>query len=158
MNYDKYADRERIVQVSRLLKSNRGSSLVLVSALTIIIIALTVSLRIAAEMIMSSANKQLNQDQAYELAVSLGNSLESRIINPDAGTGTATGLVLTDGDILVDMSDFNGMPNAEVTAAVKMEGTDRYVVTVTSKVGKASYIWKGIYKGSADKGYKKCLE
>ena len=139
------------MQVSRLLKSNRGSSLVLVSALTIIIIALTVSLRIAAGM-------QLNQDQAYELAVSLGNSLESRIINPDAGTGTATGLVLTDGDILVDMSDFNGMPNAEVIAAVKMEGTDRYVVTVTSKVGKASYIWKGIYKGSADKGYKKCLE
>ena len=79
--------------LSRILKSNRGSSLVLVSVLTVIIIALTVSLRIAAGMIMSSANDQLNQDQAYELAVSLGNSLESRIINPDTNTGAAAGLV-----------------------------------------------------------------
>ena len=144
--------------VTRVLKSNRGSSLVLISALTVIIIALTVSLRIAAGMIMSSANNQLNQDQAYELAVSLGNSLESRIINPDANTGAAAGLELIDGDKLVDMSDFDGLPKSNVTAEVKKDGTDRYVLTVTSKVGSASYIWKGIYKGSAAKGYKKCLE
>ena len=128
----------------------------LISALTVIIIALTVSLRIAAGMIMASANNQLNQDQAYELAVSLGNSLESRIINPDGDK--ATGLVLNAGDKLVDMSDFDGLPKSNVTAEVKKDGTDRYVLTVTSKVGSASYIWKGIYKGSAAKGYKKCLE
>ena len=151
------SDREKALLLSRVLKSNRGSSLVLISALTVIIIALTVSLRIAAGMIMSSANKQLNQDQAYELAVSLGNSLESRIINPDTNTGAATGLELTDGATLVDMSGFDGMPDAEVEAAVSKDA-DRYVLTVTSNVGKATYIWTGIYKGSAAKGYKKCLE
>ncbi len=144
--------------VSKVLKSNKGSSLVLISALTVIIIALTVSLRITAGMIMASANNQLNQDQAYELAVSLGNSLESRIINPDTDTGAATGLELIDGDSLVSMSGFEGMPNAMVEAVVNKEDADRYVLTVTSNVGRATYIWKGIYKGSAAKGYKKCLE
>ncbi len=144
--------------LSRVLKSNRGSSLVLISALTVVIIALTVSLRIAAGMIMSSANKQLNQDQAYELAVSLGNSLESRIINPDTNTGAETGLELTDGATLVDMSGFDGMPDAKVKAVVSADGADKYILTVTSNVGKAKYIWTGIYKGSAAKGYKKCLE
>ncbi len=142
--------------VSRVLKSNRGSSLVLISALTVIIIALTVSLRIAAGMIMASANNQLNQDQAYELAVSLGNSLESRIINPDGDK--ATGLVLNAGDKLVDMSGFDGMPEGHVEAVVSKDDADRFVLTVTSKVGKATYIWKGIYKGSEAKGYYKCLE
>lgn len=144
--------------LSRILKSNRGSSLVLVTVLTVIIIALTVSLRIAAGMIMASANKQLNQDQAYELAVSLGNSLESRIINPDVNTGAAAGIVLTDGDKLVDMDGFDGMPEAKVKAVVNSDGPDRYVLIVTSDVGKAKYIWKGIYKGNATQGYKKCLE
>ena len=144
--------------LSRILKSNRGSSLVLVSVLTVIIIALTVSLRIAAGMIMSSANDQLNQDQAYELAVSPGNSLESRIINPNTNTGAAAGLELTDGAELVDMTGFDGMPEAKVKAVVSKDGADRYVLTVTSNVGKAKYIWTGIYKGSLAKGYKKCLE
>ena len=145
------------MRISKILKSNNGSSLVLVSALTIIIVALTVSLRIAAGMIMSSANKQLNQDQAYELAVSLGNSLESRILNADTENGTPTQLPLSDGATLVDMSGFDGMPDAEVEAVVSKDA-DRYVLTVTSNVGKATYIWTGIYKGSAAKGYKKCLE
>ena len=37
--------------------------------------------RILAGIIMASANQQLNQDQAYELATSLGNALEERIVN-----------------------------------------------------------------------------
>ncbi|MCR5598051.1 MAG: hypothetical protein K6G19_07750 [Lachnospiraceae bacterium] len=145
------------MRISKILKSNNGSSLVLVSALTIIIVALTVSLRIAAGMIMSSANKQLNQDQAYELAVSLGNSLESRILNADTENGTPTQLPLSDGATLVNMSDFDGMPDADVKAVVSTDG-DRYVLTVTSHVGKASYIWEGIYKGSPSEGYRKCVE
>ena len=64
-----------------ILKSNKGSSLILVAALTVVLIGVTVSLRILAGIIMASANQQLNQDQAYELATSLGNALEERIVN-----------------------------------------------------------------------------
>ena len=143
----------------QIIKSNRGSSLVLVSALTVIIIAITVALRVTAGMIMASANMQLNQDQAYELAYSLGNSLEEKILNPDptAAPGTTkTQLELVDNTVLVDMSGFDGLPGASVKAVVKKDSDGRFVLTVTSKVGKADYIWTAIYKGSKDEGYKKC--
>ena len=129
----------------------------LVSALTVIIIAITVALRVTAGMIMASANMQLNQDQAYELAYSLGNSLEEKILNPDKNVvGSKTQLELVDNTVLVDMSGFDGLPGASVKAVVKKDSDGRFVLTVTSKVGKADYIWTAIYKGSKDEGYKKC--
>ena len=143
--------------IKDIIKSNRGSSLVLVSALTVIIIAITVALRVTAGMIMASANMQLNQDQAYELAYSLGNSLEEKILNPDKNVvGSKTQLELVDNTVLVDMSGFDGLPGASVKAVVKKDSDGRFVLTVTSKVGKADYIWTAIYKGSKDEGYKKC--
>ncbi|MBR6851547.1 MAG: hypothetical protein IKM88_15085 [Lachnospiraceae bacterium] len=113
---------------------------------------------------MASANQQLNQDQAYELATSLGNALEERIINgeeekedPNYVPKEAL-LELTNNATLVDMSGFDGMPDASVTAKVKLDEAGRYVLTVKSEVGKASYIWTGIYEGSFSEGYKKCAD
>ena len=148
----------------RFLKSNKGSSLILVAALTVVIIGVTVSLRIMAGIIMASANQQLNQDQAYELATSLGNALEERIINGEAEREDPNFvpkkalLELTNNATLVDMSGFDGMPDASVTAKVKLDEAGRYVLTVKSEVGKASYIWTGIYEGSFSEGYKKCAD
>ncbi|MBR3736260.1 MAG: hypothetical protein IKN07_10280, partial [Lachnospiraceae bacterium] len=94
----------------KFLKSNKGSSLILVAALTVVIIGVTVSLRIMAGIIMASANQQLNQDQAYELATSLGNALEERIINGEAEREDPNFvpkealLELTNNATLVDMS------------------------------------------------------
>ena len=144
------------MKASEILKSNRGSSLVLVSALTVIIIAITVALRVTAGMIMASANLQLNQDQAYELAYSLGNTLEEKILNPDEAGTVKTQLELVDGTTLVNMSGFDGLPNSSVLAVVSKDSDGRFILTITSKVGKAEYIWKAIYKGSKDEGYKKC--
>ena len=148
-----------------ILKSNKGSSLILVAALTVVIIGLTVSLRILAGIIMASANQQLNQDQAYELATSLGNALEERIINgeekkedDETYVPKKALLELKNNTTLVDMSGFDGMPDASVTAKVMIDEGGRSVLTVRSKVGKASYIWKGIYQGSYTEGYKKCAE
>ena len=144
----------------RFLKSNKGSSLILVAALTVVIIGLTVSLRIMAGIIMASANQQLNQDQAYELATSLGNALEERILNGDDTVKTY--LPLTDGATLVNESGFDGIPDASVIATVSTDNS-RFVVTVTSWVGKdttyeTTYIWTGIYQGSVGEGYTKCAE
>lgn len=149
----------------RFLKSNKGSSLILVAALTVVIIGLTVSLRILAGIIMASANHQLNQDQAYELATSLGNALEERILNGEAEKEEDPGYVpkaalleLTDNATLADMKGFDGMPDASVKAKVRVDENGRYVLTVRSEVGKASYIWTGIYEGSFSEGYKKCAD
>ncbi|MCR5128062.1 MAG: hypothetical protein K6B69_08155 [Lachnospiraceae bacterium] len=137
----------------KFIKSNKGSSLILVAALTVVIIGVTVSLRIMAGIIMASANQQLNQDQAYELATSLGNALEERILNGDGTKKTM--LELRDGATLVDMSGFEGMPDASVMAKVTSDGNGRYVLQVTSEVGEAKYLWTATYQGSASAGYSK---
>ncbi len=161
-----------------ILKSNKGSSLILVAALTVVIIGVTVSLRIMAGIIMASANQQLNMDQAYELATSLGNALEERIVNGEESAGSAetdnpeetaepakslldlqsllgAGTSVT---LMEPMSGFAGLPDASVAAELTKDTAGRYVVKVTSRVGKASYIWTGIYQGDKDKGYEKCAE
>ena len=159
----------------KFLKSNKGSSLILVAALTVVIIGVTVSLRILSGIIMASANQQLNQDQAYELATSLGNALEERIINGEKKKETGgEGEVVTPKKALLDlgavidqkkgilvpkMEGFDGMPEAYVIAIVEKDAEmDRYVVTVEGHAGKAVYFWTGIYQGSYDRGYEKCAE
>ncbi|MCR5634006.1 MAG: hypothetical protein K6F90_01705 [Lachnospiraceae bacterium] len=149
------SEKTKFMTFKEIIKSNKGTSLVLVAALTVVIVALTVALRVTAGMIMASANSQLNQDQAYELAVSLGDTLEEKILNPDDSGEYKTGLELISGTELVNMTGFDGLPGASVTAMVSKDSEDRYVLTVTSNVGKASYIWTGIYKGSKNEGYKK---
>lgn len=156
-------------RIRGILKSNKGSSLILVAALTVVIIGVTVSLRILAGIIMASANQQLNQDQAYELATSLGNALEARIVNGEernegggegeAGTPKKALLELKDGVLVPEMDGFSGMPDARVRADVEEDvEKDRYVVTVEAHVGKAVYFWTGIYQGSYNEGYQKCAE
>ncbi|MBR1470064.1 MAG: hypothetical protein IJ600_00315 [Lachnospiraceae bacterium] len=142
--------------ISRIIKSNKGSSIILVAALSVVIIGVTVSLRIMAGIIMASANHQLNQDQAYELAVSLGNRLEEQILNGNEEKKAL--LELRSGEKLVDMSSFEGMPDASVTAEVAQGTGDRYTLTVHAEVGEAVYNWTGIYQGSASEGYKKCAD
>ncbi len=162
-------------RIRGILKSNKGSSLILVAALTVVIIGLAVSLRILSGIIMASANQQLNQDQAYELATSLGNALEERIVNGE--TQTVTGgegeaatpkkalidlnnvVVQKGGKLVGEMDGFDGMPDARVKADVEKDAEkDRYVVTVEAHVGKAVYFWTGIYQGSFSEGYEKCAE
>ena len=158
----------------RFLKSNKGSSLILVAALTVVIIGITVSLRILAGIIMASANQQLNQDQAYELATSLGNALEERIVNGEEAETGGEGETATpkkallnlnavidqkNGVLVPETKGFDGMPDPSVKADVEKDAEkDRFVVTVEAHVGKAVYIWTGIYQGSYDRGYEKCAE
>lgn len=158
----------------KFIKSNKGSSLILVAALTVVIIGLTVSLRIMAGIIMASANQQLNQDQAYELATSLGNALEERILNgEEENDGTGEGeeqepkkslldlekvLGQNNKKTIMEMSGFDGLPNASVEAVLSKDAGGRFVVKVTSNVGKAAYIWTGIYQTNKDEGYEKCAE
>ena len=153
-------------RIRGILKSNKGSSLILVAALTVVIIGLAVSLRILSGIIMASANQQLNQDQAYELATSLGNSLEERILNVGDDGKPLLDLqsYITNNKDVVNMSGFDGMPEAAVVASVKKDAAGRYVLTIRSRVGKetdtykAVYVWTGIYAEKTAGGYEKCAE
>ena len=63
------------------------------------------------------------------------------------------------GELVPEMEGFDGLPDARVKADVEEDAEkDRYVVTVEAHVGKAVYIWTGIYEGSYDEGYDKCAE
>ncbi len=160
----------------KFIKSNKGSSLILVAALTVVIIGVTVSLRIMAGIIMASANQQLNMDQAYELATSLGNALEERILNgeeqemPEQGTeqegaGAPKNSLLDLKEMLgentkktiTEASGFDGLPGASVKAELMRDESGRFVVKVSSKVGEATYIWTGVYEQVIEDGsYSKC--
>ncbi|MCR5799831.1 MAG: hypothetical protein K6G69_07140 [Lachnospiraceae bacterium] len=54
-----------------LLKSNRGASLVLVSAFCVIIIGIAVTLTVIGSLLLSKAGKVKSQGQAYELATDI---------------------------------------------------------------------------------------
>ena len=63
-------------RTAAILGNNEGASLVLVAIIAIIVLTSVVALRVATTTFMASANRQYNQDQAYELAASLGESID----------------------------------------------------------------------------------
>ena len=120
--------------ISSILRSNEGTSIVLVTIIAIIIITGVVILRMTTNALWASADKQYFQDQAYESATSLGESLNSLIVSGQIplneynydSRNTAT---------LIE-----GLPrgcSATVTKAI-----DVYTVIVVSEVGNAEYEYR----------------
>ena len=127
-----------------ILGSNEGASLVLVSIIAIIVLTAVVILRVTTTTFMASSNKQLNQDQAYELAASLGESIDVLIEEEKFNIFS-----VADGKKIYDQSGFSGLPDASVVAEVT-DLTDGTKVIgknlkVTSKVGKAEYVYSRDY-------------
>ena len=110
-----------------ILRSNDGTSIVLVTIIAIIIIASVIILRITTSALWASADKQYYQDQAYMRATSLGQSIDSLIKSHD--------FTLTPGTTTIDGN------------TVEVTGTGPYTVTVTSKVGNAEYQYTATYPG-----------
>ena len=98
----------------------------------------------------------LNQDQAYELAASLGESINLLIEEDKLDiNGITLSECKTDPDTGVDtyyrtiysQTDFEGLPDSSVTAIVteSPDGSVR-ILTVTADVGKAEYIYEREYR------------
>lgn len=129
-----------IKRTAEVLGSNEGASLVLVSVLAILVLVAVVILRLATTTFMASANRQLNQDQAYELAASLGASIDELI---ESGRYNLDS-VSSDRDIY-SRSSFSGLPaNSSVTAKIDVEEHVKILV-VTANVGKAQYVYTKEY-------------
>jgi delta-aminolevulinic acid dehydratase/porphobilinogen synthase len=105
---------------------------------------------------MASTNRQLNQDQAYELAASLGESInllieEDKFLIYDVTldeyvTDSDTG-VTTYYKTIYNQNGFEGLPDASVVAIVTEtgDGSGR-ILEVTADVGSAEYIYTREYR------------
>ena len=129
-----------IKRTAEVLGSNEGASLVLVSVLAILVLVAVVILRLATTTFMASANRQLNQDQAYELAASLGASIDDLIASGKYDLDS----VDADKEIY-SRSTFSGFPaNSSVTAKIDVEEHVKILI-VTANVGKAQYVYTKEY-------------
>jgi len=125
-----------------ILRDNEGTSIVLVTIIAIIIITGVVILRVTTGSLWASADKQLSQDQAYEMATSLGEAIDSLIDEHKL----ALDAIYSQGGAL--MTDNNsGLANSSVSAAVSKVGDD-YLVTVSSRVARSEYVFTASYSGS----------
>ena len=135
---------QKRLQMSALnvLRSREGASLVLASVIAIIIVTGVVILRVTTGTLLASADKQQNQDQAYMMAVSLGDSID-KLVREDKISDLT---VLNNFDDSVNTK--YAIPNSSLNVKVSehIQGIDKYVVvTVRSRVADAEYEYSLTY-------------
>ena len=135
--------------VTAILRANSGASIILVAIIAILIITGVIILRTTTSALWASADKQLSQDQAYEMATSLGNSLDE-IIQQKKSLDLSN---ISSGDgVIIPETEVLNLPNATVSAKVKPlsdEQTNRvYIVTAEAKVAGSTFSYSAQYSGS----------
>lgn len=118
----------------------------LVSILAIIVLSAVLILRIATTSFMASSNRQLNQDQAYELAASLGSSIDILISEGklDLDDYPSTTIIYSKESGFANLpKPGNGLKMLEAKIIVK---SDVKTVQVTANVGKAHYVYTKEYR------------
>ena len=142
--------RENLIKrTAAILGNNEGASLVLVSILAIIVLMSVVILRLATTTFMASSNRQLNQDQAYELAASLGSSIDALIdegkYNLDSVTSDRQIYPTKAEDATEETwKTIPDLRNAKVKANIYIKPGAK-VLEVTAIVGKAQYVYTKEY-------------
>lgn len=142
-----------VKRAAEILRGNEGASLVLVSIIAIIILTGIVILRIATSSLWASADKQLNQDQAYQAATSCGDSLDELI---KGGKLTlADYAISTTAQPVFASQEIPGLPNATIKAdAVGGGATDSDVtIIVTANVANAEYVYTAVYTATGARKY-----
>ena len=152
-----------------ILKSDRGASLVLVSAFCVIIIGIAVTITVIGSLLLSKAGDVKSQGQAYELATSLQFRIEELILNeiPANGSEPAHKSVIdldsiitspvTNGEI-VNLSNFDSIPDSSVVARIEKKDDGEsvyYTLTITAKAAGETYITTADYSGNAVMGYER---
>ena len=136
-----------------ILRGNEGASLVLVSIIAVIILTGIIILRIATSSLWASADKQLNQDQAYQAATSCGDSLDTLI--KEGKLTVADYAISTSAQPIFDPQDIPGLPNATIKAVAVGSGAPDGDVTiiVTANVANAEYVYSVVYTSSGARKY-----
>ena len=133
-----------IKRTASVLGNNDGASLVFAAIVAIIVLTAVVILRVTTTTFMASANRQLNQDQAYELAASLGSSIDELIEDEriDLSTFSSDTTLL---DTEAANYKFENMSNASVKAEIVVKTDLVKILKVTANVGKAQYVYTKEY-------------
>ena len=119
-------------RLKHLLHKNDGTSLVLVTIIAIIIVTGIVILRVTTSSLWASADKQIYQDQAYMMAVSLGDSIDKEIQSGNLSFSQINGFD--------DTAHVNSIiPNSGVKVTVSELSNGYTIVTVSSHVAEANY-------------------
>lgn len=136
-----------------ILRDNEGASLVLVSIISIIILTGIVILRMATSSLWASADKQLNQDQAYQAATSCGDSIDTII--KDGKLPIADYALSTSSQPIFDAQQIPNLPNATIKADAMGSGAADGDVTiiVTAKVASAEYVYTAVYTYTGARKY-----
>lgn len=130
-----------------ILQNNEGASIVLVTIIAVIVVTSVIILSVNVNALMAAANKQYNQDQAYEAARSMGEALDDNINSQKFDLSDYADYSEHEGYIINDSYE-------DITVAVKIErrGMDTYAVIVTAIASGEEYVYTAIYYGT-DKTY-----
>lgn len=130
-----------IKRTTGILRSNDGTSLILVAIIAILVISAVVVLHVTTSSLWASADLQKYQDQAYVMANSMGDSIDDLIAQNklDLASLSSSGPFIND----------STLPASSVVAKVEASNGN-YVVTVTATAGngKAEYVYTATYTGS----------
>lgn len=127
MGWNKTKFRSR---VSSILRENEGTSIVLVTIIAVLIIVGVVILRVSTSSLWASADKQYNQDQAFLMATTMGDSIDALVQDGSVNFNNYTNKVSWDIDsCMVSIEPYG-------------EG---YLLTVTAESGTASYVYSAYY-------------
>ena len=127
-----------------ILRNNEGASLVLVTIIAIIITTSVVILSVNVNTLITSADRQCYQDQAYEAARSMGVSLD-QLIN-DHKIKLEDYCVEGDEDTVLIRDDSSG--HVVVEARVERLGLDTYLLLVSATCSGEEYVYSATYSGS----------
>lgn len=128
-------------RTSGILRENEGTSLVLVSIIAIIIITGVVILHVTTSSLWASADLQKYQDQAYVLATSMGDSIDSLVSQNKIDLSSCVGTTPFIDDSTLQAS------RVTVTVAEK-NGNYEVTISATAGNGKGTYVYKVTYRGS----------
>ena len=133
-------------RAAAILRGNEGASIVLVTIIAILIVTGVIILRVTTSALWASADKQLNQDQAYEMATSMGNSIDVLIITEK---DIKLDEISQSNGVIINKTDINELPDGTIEANVTRDSnTGVYTVTVEAHVAHASYVYTAKYTGS----------
>lgn len=137
-------------RVSAVMRGNEGASIVLVTIISILIISGVIILRTTTSALWASADKQLYQDQAYEIATSMGNSLDVLIVK-DNKIKLDTIAPANGEGVIIPLTEITDLPNSNIKATVSKDADNSiYTVKVSVNVAQASYVYTAKYTGSGN--------
>ena len=136
----KYVNKKSLIdRVRSVLSDTEGASLVLVTIISIIIITGIVILRVTTSSLWATADKQLNQDRAYMMAVTMGDAIDKRISD-----GTITDLSTLNGFEDTDYIQA-AIQNSSIKISTEETSSGYWIITINSQVADATYEYKLTY-------------